>query len=156
MSRTLIHLSWVKRCVIYALKWRHNEADVSNRQPFDCLLNRFFQAQIKENTKAPRYWPLCGGIHRWLVSSSHKGPVKRKMFSFDDVIMYIPQSVFLCESTLFTPFRPSVGRRIRVCSIISTILTALIWFSVCEWSLWRSCVAYDISYCSPLNMLIVN
>ena len=27
------------------------------------------------------------GIHRWLVNSPHKGPVARKMFSFDDVIM---------------------------------------------------------------------
>ena len=27
------------------------------------------------------------GIHRWLVVSPHKGPVTRKMFPFDDVIM---------------------------------------------------------------------
>ena len=27
------------------------------------------------------------GIHRWLVNSPHKGPVTRKMFPFDDVIM---------------------------------------------------------------------
>ena len=31
------------------------------------------------------------GIHRWPVGSSHKGPVTRKMFSFDDVIMYCEQ-----------------------------------------------------------------
>ena len=29
------------------------------------------------------------GIHRWPVDSSHKGPVTRKMFPFDDVIMTI-------------------------------------------------------------------
>ena len=28
------------------------------------------------------------GIHRWPVNSSHKGPVKLKMFPFDDVIMW--------------------------------------------------------------------
>ena len=28
--------------------------------PIICLLNPFFQAQIKENIKAPRHWPLCG------------------------------------------------------------------------------------------------
>ena len=28
------------------------------------------------------------GIHRWLVNSPHKGPVTRKMFPFDDVIMH--------------------------------------------------------------------
>ena len=27
------------------------------------------------------------GIHRWPVNSPHKGPLKRKMFPFDDVIM---------------------------------------------------------------------
>ena len=27
------------------------------------------------------------GIHRWPVNSPHKGPVTRKMFAFDDVIM---------------------------------------------------------------------
>ena len=40
---------------------RHNECDgVSNYQPYDCLLNRFIQAQINENIKAPRHEPLCG------------------------------------------------------------------------------------------------
>ena len=28
------------------------------------------------------------GIHRWPVNSPHKGPVMRKMFPFDDVIMH--------------------------------------------------------------------
>ena len=45
----------------------------------------FIQAQIKENIKAPRHWSLCGEFtgHRWI----HKGPVRRKIFPFDDVIM---------------------------------------------------------------------
>ena len=51
------------------------------------------QRQIKENTKAPRHWPLCGEfngdrwIHRGPMNSPHKWPVTRKMFPFDDVIM---------------------------------------------------------------------
>ena len=66
------------------LKWRHNERDgISNHQPCDCLLNRLYKAQIKENIKAPRHWPL------WPVTGvfPHKGPVTQKMFPFDDVIM---------------------------------------------------------------------
>ena len=47
----------------------------------------FVYVQIKENIKARRHWPLCEGIHRWPVDSPHKGPVTRKMFPFDDVIM---------------------------------------------------------------------
>ena len=31
--------------------------------------------------------PFIRGIHRWSVNSPNKGPVTRKMFSFDDVIM---------------------------------------------------------------------
>ena len=30
------------------------------------------------------------GIHRWLLNSPHEWPVVRKMFAFDDVIMYLP------------------------------------------------------------------
>ena len=44
---------------IGSLQWRHNECDgVSNHQPHDCLHNCLFMAQIKENIKAPRHWPL--------------------------------------------------------------------------------------------------
>ena len=31
---------------------------------------------------------FVGGMHRWPVNSVHKGPVTRKSFPFDDVIMY--------------------------------------------------------------------
>ena len=51
------------------LQWRHNERDgVSNHQPHDCLLKRLFEAQIKENVKAPRHWPLWGEFtgDRWI------------------------------------------------------------------------------------------
>ena len=42
------------------LQWRHNERNgVSNHRRFDCLFTQpFVQAQIKENIKAPRHWPL--------------------------------------------------------------------------------------------------
>ena len=44
------------------------------------------RAQIKENIKALRHWPLCGNAPS-PVNSPHKWPVTRKMFPFDDVIM---------------------------------------------------------------------
>ena len=44
------------------------------------------------------------GIHRWPVNSPHKGPVTRKMFPFDDVIMF--QAFF----HLFMPHWVSVHR----------------------------------------------
>ena len=60
------------------LEWRNNGRDgISNHQPHQCLLNRLFKTQIKENIKDRRHWPLCGGIHRWPVNSPHKGPVTK-------------------------------------------------------------------------------
>ena len=38
------------------------------------------------------------GIHRWPVNSSHKEPVTRKMFQFDDVIMYLFYWKFIIPS----------------------------------------------------------
>ena len=43
------------------------------------FIQPFIQAQIKENIRAPRHWP---------VNSPHKGPVTQKMLPFHDVIMY--------------------------------------------------------------------
>ena len=41
--------------------------------------------QRKHKTSAPLN--LVRGIHQWPVNSPHKGPVTRKMFPFDDVII---------------------------------------------------------------------
>ena len=47
------------------------------RWPLKLLASRLFAqpfvpAQIKENIKAPHYWPLWGGIHRWPVDILNK------------------------------------------------------------------------------------
>ena len=42
------------------------------------------------------------GIHRWPVNSPHKGPVTRKMFPFDDVIMIkVPVKLYAVNLFLF-------------------------------------------------------
>ena len=70
-----------------SLQWRHNGRDgVSNHRCLYWLLSRLFKCGSKKTPKL-RVSCLCGGIHRWLVNSPHKGPVTRKMFPFDDVIM---------------------------------------------------------------------
>ena len=72
---------------VMSLRWRHNERDgVSNHQPHDCLLNRLSRRRSKETSKLC-VTGLLRGIHRWPVNSPHKGPVTRKMFPFDDVIV---------------------------------------------------------------------
>ena len=72
---------------IIALRWRHNDhAVVSNHQPRNCLLNRLFRRRSKKTSKL-RVTGLCVGNSSGPVNSPHKGPVPRKMFPFDDVIM---------------------------------------------------------------------
>ena len=80
---------------------RNNEHDgVSNDQRHDCLLNPLFKAQLLENLKAPRHWPLWGKFigDRWHPPPPRKkkgggggggggAVVTRKMFPFDDVTM---------------------------------------------------------------------
>ena len=52
------------------------------------------------------------GIHRWPVNSPHKWPVTRKMFTFDDVIMYmnLSQQAFcaLTDTTFTDQIQPSI------------------------------------------------
>ena len=73
---------------ISSLRWRHNDHDcVSNHQPYDCLLNRLFRRKSKKTSKL-RVTGLCVGNSPGPVNSPHKGPVTRKMFPFDDVIMW--------------------------------------------------------------------
>ena len=68
-----------------SLQWRHNECDgVSDQQPHDCLLNRLFTRRWKKTSTSLAF---VRGIHRWPLNSPHKGPVTRKMFPFDDVII---------------------------------------------------------------------
>ena len=50
-----------------------------------------FHGQIKENSKAPRRWPLCG---YFTLNYPDKGPVTRKMLLFDDIIMLLILSAY--------------------------------------------------------------
>ena len=87
------YVQWVKQGGVgtssfsWALHWRHNDHDgVSNHQPDGCLLNRLFRRRSKKTSKL-RVTDLCVENSPGPVNSPHKGPVTRKMFPFDDVIM---------------------------------------------------------------------
>ena len=70
-----------------SLRWRHNEHDgISNHRPRDCLLKRIFRRRSKKTSKL-RGTGLCEGNSPWPVNSPQKGPITRKMFPFDDIII---------------------------------------------------------------------
>ena len=89
------HDYWSLFCnIILSLHWRHNGHDgVSNHQPYGCLLNRLFRRRSKKTSKL-RVTGLCAGNSPGPANSSHKGPVTRKIFPFDDVIMVLYLSQF--------------------------------------------------------------
>ena len=65
------------------LQWRHNEHDgVSNQQPHD-----------SKKTSKLRVTGLRAGNLPVAGEFPHKGPVTRKMFPFDEVIMNISRMV---------------------------------------------------------------
>ena len=103
MRLNLLFIKSMHRCAFHTpLQWCHNDHDgASNHQPHDCLLNRLFRRRSKKTLKLSVTGLCVGnssvtdeflaqfvwGIHRWPMNSSHKGPVTRKMFPFDDIII---------------------------------------------------------------------
>ena len=86
-KHTVISVSIAPKTVWNTLQWSHNERHgISNYQPHDCLLNHLFRRRWKTTSKF-RVTGLCEGNSPGPVNSPHKGPVTRKMFPIDDVIM---------------------------------------------------------------------
>ena len=78
--------------LMLTLRWRHNgRGSVSNHQPHGCLLNRLFRRRSRKHESSASL-AFVWGIHRGPVNFPHKWPVMRKMFPFDDVIMFIVKS----------------------------------------------------------------
>ena len=82
------------------LQRRHNENDgVSNHRRLACLLKVLLRRRSKK-TSSSTSLAFMRGIHRSPVNSPHKGPVTRKMFPFDDVIMGTSNNQILYLSIL--------------------------------------------------------
>ena len=70
-----------------SLQWRHNDRDgVSNQQP-KIVYSHVYLGTNQRKYQSPASLAFMWGINRSPVNSPHKGPVTRKMFPFDDVIM---------------------------------------------------------------------
>ena len=96
-------LNYITAC---QLLWRHNDSDgVSNHQPHDCLLDRLFGRSSKKTSKL-RVIGLCEGNSPVTGEFPHKGPVTRKMFRFDDVIMNSMESSY--QRVFYSPQREEI------------------------------------------------
>ena len=116
LIRHAIYYHWL---IDPTLQWRHiDHDDVSNRQPHGCLLNHLFRRRSKKISKL-RVTGLCVGNSPGPVNSPHKGPVTRKMFPFDDVIMLRSRCQWLCKRNC----------RVYFCKTMGIFVCLYSWFS---------------------------
>ena len=92
-THTRSHTQTYTNYVLYGIRsrsmrqWRHTERDgASNHRPLHCLLNRLFRRRSKKHQSSTSL-AFVRGIQGGPENSPHKGPVTRKVFPFDDVIM---------------------------------------------------------------------
>ena len=115
-----IHLFYFSDHYI-SLHWRHNDhGSVSNHQPHGCLLNRLFRRRSNKTSKLS-VTGLWVGISPGPVNSPHKGPVSRKMFPFDDVIM-----MFASEKTCLEVWYLSRSEWVNKVLMISLFVYSII------------------------------
>ena len=87
-TRNICHICQV---IFISLLWRHNGCGgVSNHQP-QFVYSAVYSGTDHRKRQSSTSLAFVRGIHRGPVNSPHKGPVTRKRFPFDDVIMECKQ-----------------------------------------------------------------
>ena len=76
-------------------QWRHNCAMASQITGLTIVYSNVYSGADQRKHQSSTSQAFVQGIHGSPVNSAHKGPVTRKMFPFDDVIM-IRGNVYTC------------------------------------------------------------
>ena len=79
----------VMRYASTSLQWRHNGAMASQITILTVVFSTFYSDTGQRKQQSSASLAFVRGIHRGPVNSPHKWPVTRKMFPFDDVIMFM-------------------------------------------------------------------
>ena len=117
---------------IISLQWCHNEHDaVSNHHRPDCLLNRLFRNRSKKTSKL-RVTCLCEGNPPVTGGFPSQRPVTRKMYPFDDVIMFpaiytLVHHPVCCNTLDFAKMRTMTGCLIIYRDIPDRVVTVPDW-----------------------------
>ena len=127
----------------YTLQWRHNERDSVSIQitSLTIVYSTVYSDVDQRKNQSSASLVVVRGIHWWPVNSPHKGPVTRKMFPFDDVIM---NNSNRCQS-----INPDEYRQVDHINMLRTIITKT-W----KWSWCQLCLHWwhqRLSSQQPLN-----
>ena len=132
------------------LQWHKNGRDgVSKHQLHDCLLSRLFRRRSKNISKL-RVTGLCVGNSPMTDEFPHKGPVTRKMFPFDDVIMWklsiIGPMLGNHRSSVESPYKGLATRKAFWCHCV--MVQAYCWHNsagLCVWGrVWADIRRVDV------------
>ena len=86
----ILHLSWCNRSYYSDVIMGAMASQITS---LTIIYSTFYWGTDQRKHQSSVSLAFVKGIHRWPVNSTHKGPVKRKMFPFDDVIMEPLRSV---------------------------------------------------------------
>ena len=127
-------------CRLQNCSIHYNDVIISasaNQQPHDCL--PFIQGADQRKHQSSASLAFVKGIHRSPVNCPHKGPVTRKMFPFDDVIMCLPFSRKGCKKYC----------QIALLMMISCLLWKLFWL---YWLIVRGIHRWSVD--SPRHLVV--
>ena len=93
------------------------------------------------------------GIHRWTVNSPHKGPVTRKMFPFDDVIMTHCHSRvnLMAAASYSTNVRPASVIVISADGLVSIWLPPIIRLAIVMMASWQGTFTHYIPFARGIH-----
>ena len=83
----------------YSLQWHHNGEMASQITSFPIVYSTVYSGADQRKHQSSESLAFVRGIHRSPVNSPHRGPVTRKRFPFDDVIMYNLVHMLVCYLT---------------------------------------------------------
>ena len=88
----LVYCKWIgyvesNNRSVSILQWCHNERHSSQITAVPIVYSTGCSGADQRKYQSSASFVFARGIHRWLMSSPHKGPVMRKMFPFDGNIM---------------------------------------------------------------------
>ena len=82
------HSNFKETDVNHSLRWRHNGRYGISNHHLAIVYSTVYSGADHRKHQSSASLAFVRRIHRWPVNSPHKWPVTRKMFPFDDVIMF--------------------------------------------------------------------
>ena len=121
-----------------SLLWRHNGENASQTTSLTIVYSIVYSDADQRKHQSSASLAFVRGIHRGSENSPHKWPVTRKMFPFDDVIMFLNGSFSLAGGKLLSLYLEVFalsGCCSYICAMLGFFLFIFFWLG-CYCSMW--------------------